>query len=203
MNTSPHTTRRGNPHAPSHDNPKHNLPLNPGHKLAPSSRPSSSKLAPRTQSPPSHPPPQSQTQPQHSPTYTLSPVLTNSSKAASRIQSESPPAHSPPPHNPPHLSTTYVLSPGPTKPTIPTPWQHVEELSLIQRELTAELLATQGKNKGLVVENASLRERVSQLGILFIPYISFLYSSFFICLFCQVEQAIQVKEKPSRSYPTR
>eukprot|EP00026_Physarum_polycephalum_P017694 Phypoly_transcript_19001.p1 GENE.Phypoly_transcript_19001~~Phypoly_transcript_19001.p1 ORF type:complete len:171 (+),score=49.15 Phypoly_transcript_19001:136-648(+) len=156
MSTSPHTTRGNHSRAPSHDNPKHNLPLNPGHKLTPSSRPSSSsKPAPRAHPPESPPPP--------SPPPSSVPSSKNPTpKPSSRTQPETSPTHSPPPPQP---STTYALSPGPTKPIIPTPWQQVEELSLIQRELTAELLATQGKNKGLVAENASLRERVSQLGL--------------------------------------
>lgn len=165
MSTPPPLSSR--PHKAHETPPKHKLPLNSKASHSLSSRPSSS-------SHPSHPP--------HSPSSSSHKASPSSPSRPRRslhqeesLTPPSPPASSFPsspsssisPHSSslsPSNTTTYVLSPGPSKPTLPTPWQQIEELSLIQRELTAELLSTQGKNKALVAENASLRERVAHSG---------------------------------------
>lgn len=158
MNTPP----LSRPHR-AHEPPKHKLPLN---KSSPS--PSSSHTS--TSLPPHATPHSSSTKPSSPsrPSRRGTQEDTVPSFPSSATPSSHPPSPSP-------QNTTYVLSPGPSKPTLPTPWQQVEELSLIQRELTAELLATQGKNKALVNENASLRERVTFLGIFLHLFVSLLF----------------------------
>ncbi len=87
-----------------------------------------------------------------------------------------------------------------TTTTRPSPWQQIEELVLIQRELTAELLATQNKNKALVEENTALRGRLSSsigesLSTLFIAFIPFTIAYFSILTHSPIED--QRRDPPS------